>query len=446
MSDPRALRPGSPEGREPVRPADRLAPGRQVDPDDLLSLGGPDEERERPARSAGRRSARDGQARSRARAAALVDEREDDPYEDFLGPDEPDRRDYVRLPRRGGLLRRMVLSFGALVVVALVAAALGAFWLFRQVDPPGASGPEVELVVPEGVTGNEIASLLEDEGVVANGSLFSQYVKLRGKDSAGRFLSGRYRFALNSSMGEALAALEEGPIPVEVVTITLTEGLRLPELLDSVAEQAPWLDRSRLEQVVAEGRINSPYLPANAMTYEGLFFPDTYEVARTSDEADFLQRLADQMVHVGDQEGLIDKAAALGYTPYQVLTIASMIEREARVDGDRPKIARVIYNRLVDGTRLDIDATVLYALGRTSGGLSESDLAVDSPYNTRLYPGIPPSPIAAPGRAAIQAALEPANGPWLYYVLADADGTHYFTDSYSDFLAAVAEAEAKGLI
>jgi UPF0755 protein len=126
--------------------------------------------------------------------------------------------------------------------------------------------------------------------------------------------------------------------------------------------------------------------------------------------------------------------------------IASMIEREARVPEERPMIARVVYNRLRDGMTLGIDATVIYALGRHTDVLTRSDLEIDSPYNTRRFAGLPPTPIASPGRESLEAALNPAPGDWLYYVIADEDGRHTFTENYRDFERAVAEARSKGLL
>jgi UPF0755 protein len=149
---------------------------------------------------------------------------------------------------------------------------------------------------------------------------------------------------------------------------------------------------------------------------------------------------------VADEIQLDARAAAMGYTPQQIITIASMIEEEARVDEDRTKIARVIYNRLASGTRLDIDATTLYAVGKEGNTLTQSDLDSDSPYNTRKVSGLPPGPIASPGRASLEAALAPVDGPWTYYVLADEDGHHAFTDDPDEFERLVAEAEEKGLL
>jgi UPF0755 protein len=149
---------------------------------------------------------------------------------------------------------------------------------------------------------------------------------------------------------------------------------------------------------------------------------------------------------VARELGYDDAQARTGRSAYEVLVIASLIEAEAKVDEDRAKISRVIYNRLDASMSLGIDATVYYALGRRGGPLTESDLAVDSPYNTRKVVGIPPTPIALPGRASLEAAINPEPGPWLYYVLADASGVHAFSEGYEEFLDNVAAAREKGLL
>lgn len=378
------------------------------------------------------------------RPSTTVDYDDEDPYDEFL-VSEGRRRDEVRIPRRGGWLRRIVLSVGALLVVALLVSAVGAFWLFRQVDPPGAAGEEITLTIPDGATGDDITTLLADNEVIANGKVFRQYIRVRGQDEAGRFLSGVYTFNVNSSMSEALASLERGPIPPKTVTVVIPEGLRVVDALDSIATQVPWFDRAKLQAALDTGVVPSRFRPEGA-SYEGLLFPDTYQVVEGSTEVEFLTTMAQQFDKVAAQVGVDKSGEKLGFSPYQVVIMASLIEREARIAEDRPKIARVIFNRLESDTRLDIDATVLYALNRTNGGLTVTDLEVDSPYNTRVYKGLPPTPIAVPGRASLEAVMSPANGNWLYYVLADANGAHYFTGSYSDFLSAVAEAEEKGLI
>jgi UPF0755 protein len=133
-------------------------------------------------------------------------------------------------------------------------------------------------------------------------------------------------------------------------------------------------------------------------------------------------------------------------TPYEVVIVASLIEKETSRPEERPMIARVIYNRLARGMTLGIDASVLYAIGEQKDQITRRDLEIDSPYNTRKFPGLPPTPISAPGRASLEAALNPVDGPWLYYVIADTDGRHFFTDDYEEFLDASDEARSKGLL
>jgi UPF0755 protein len=204
--------------------------------------------------------------------------------------------------------------------------------------------------------------------------------------------------------------------------------------------------------------------PAGVTSLEGLLFPDTYQVSNGENEAQVVERMVALMERVGRGEDLETGAAELGYTPYQILIIASMIEREARLPEDRAKIARVIYNRLGPFSLfplLQIDATLLY---NQDPALSISELRqIDTPYNTYLHTGLPPTPIANPGRASIHAALNPApnppsgdpiclelpdptNCPLYFYVLANDDGGHAFAVTIEQHERNVAAARAAGLL
>ncbi|MPY95114.1 MAG: endolytic transglycosylase MltG [Acidimicrobiia bacterium] len=377
-------------------------------------------------------------------AADAADEDLDDGYGPFLDFDGADGRDYVRLPRRPGALRRVVFGAGLVVLLAVVTATAAGWWVLRQIDPAGPPGEAVTVTIEEGQSAQEIADLLDDAGVVSHARLFREYLRFRGAGDRA-FQAGPYAFNRSSSMGEALAVLEHGPGQPAAYQLTMPEGLRVEEMA-GVLSNVPWFTPEAVDEAVLGNVVRSRFQPAEVATLEGLVFPDTYQVEEGMTPVDAVTRAVGQLDAVATELSLEQRAAELGYTPYQVLTIASLIEREASVPEDRAKVARVIYNRIGAEMRLDIDATVVYALGGKTGPLTQSDLETDSPYNTRLYPGLPPTPIAAPGRASIEAALSPEPGDWLYYVLADSDGRHYFTEDYDDFLAAVEEAHEKGLL
>jgi UPF0755 protein len=395
-------------------------------------------------RPAGRRAAAGPSAPEPVPADALPEAVTEDGYEPFVQFEQYDDRDYVRVPRKPGLLRRVVLSAGILVIFALVALGVGGWWVLRQVDPPGPPGAAVTLTIPEGASVGGIAALLHHEGVIGNDSIFKEYVRFKGEGADGRFQAGTYLFNRHSSMAEALAALLKGPVPVAYAQVTFPEGLVLPDIADRLAKGVNWFKPERIQEALS--KVRSLYQPPDTNTLEGLIFPDTYRFEEADSEQAAVEKMVAQFHEVGKEVQLEAGAAKLGYTPYQVITIASLIEREARVPEDRAKIARVIYNRLGADMRLDIDASTAYAVNAAGRTLTQSDLETDSPFNTRLHKGIPPTPIAAPGRASLEAALHPESGSWLYYVLASADGHHYFTDSFSDFNRAVAKAEADGLL
>jgi UPF0755 protein len=361
-----------------------------------------------------------------------------------------DEDDYVYLPPESSWLRRTLWIAGSVFVFGVVIFALGGWWVLKQVNP-GNPGEEVTFTVPTGATTAQIANQLEQAGIVTNATVFQYYVRWRG---AGPFNAGIYDgMRKRSSMDEVIDRLEAGPLPPQFTQITIPEGMWLQDIKARILETLPQMDADELD--AAFGSVRSQFQPPDSTNLEGLVFPATYQV-QEGDEADE-QKLVRQMVaafdQVGDEIGLglapfalEGQAGSMVISPYEVVIIASMIEREARVPEERPMIARVVYNRLRDGMTLGIDATVIYALGRHTDVLTRSDLEIDSPYNTRRFAGLPPTPIASPGRESLEAALNPAPGDWLYYVIADEDGRHTFTENYRDFERAVAEARSKGLL
>ena len=349
----------------------------------------------------------------------------------------------------GGRGGRWALLLGVpLLVVALVIAAAG-FWVKGKIDP-GSPGEEVAFTITKGATTSQIATSLAEKKIVSSATVFEWYVKWKGGDP---FQAGDYEgLRVNSSMGDVVDILKAGPPPPKTVSFLVREGLWVSEFKKLVLEKFPTMDPAALDAALAN---THPSLqPAGSSNLEGFLFPATYEIAQQ--DVGNAQKLIDQMMvafdRVSQAQGLPDATAKLkgvagskAISPYEALIVASLVESEAKVDEDRPKIARVIYNRLARGETLGIDASVLYALQKRKANLTDSDLKTDSPYNTRLKKGLPPAPINSPGQASINAALNPAPGDWLFYVLTDKDGHHYFTNSQSDFNRAVADAKARGV-
>lgn len=361
----------------------------------------------------------------------------------FFDQDEDDvEKARYEEPRRRGRAGRWLAALGVLVVVGLLVAGAGAIYVKGLVDPSGEPGAEVALEVPNGSTPQDIGALLTAEGVIEDANVWRWYLRVKG---GGPFLAGSYTFRQNSSMGDAVAVLEGGPALAAFQNVTIAEGLTVAEVAREVGETG-FLDGARFGELMASGTYRSRYQPPEITTLEGLLYPDTYRLEEGEDEEDLLNRMIATLDGIAQELGYDDAEAKTGRSAYEVLVIASLVEAEAKVDEDRAKISRVIYNRLDEPMSLGIDATVYYALGRRGGSLNRTDLDVDSPYNTRKFPGLPPTPIAIPGRASLEAAINPEPGPWLYYVLADASGVHAFSEGYQEFLDNVDAAREKGLL
>ena len=216
--------------------------------------------------------------------------------------------------------------------------------------------------------------------------------------------------------------------------MTIPEGYRLTQIAGRVHEDVGIPAKAFSAALEAPVAL-PPYLPASATSAEGFLFPATYDVPKGETDPDVVIRMMLQAFRREAKKLHLNAGAKrLGLTPYEVVTVASMIEKEARVEHDRPLIASVIYNRLHAGMALGIDATLLYDDPTPDGSLSDSDLASDSPYNTRIHTGLPPTPIASPGEDSLKAALHPAETNYFYYVLCGADGSHRFATTYQDHL------------
>lgn len=344
-----------------------------------------------------------------------------------------DDRDWERLPRGTSTGFRVLVFAGVFALIVFVSGSFVKGWIDDQLDPPGGPGAEVEIAIPLGAATNDIVRILADEGIVANSTVFRYYLQYK---DAGEFQAGDYVFRENMAAWEALTVLEGGARIAETFFVTIPEGLTVDEMQAALLSQLPEFDPVELADAIASARRPEVFGDSRLVSDEGIFFPATYDVPEdlAADEAALLGRMVDAFDLVAGEADLARARRKVGVTPYQALIVASLIEEEAKVDEDRAQIAQVIYNRLEAGELLGIDATVVYALGGDRE-LSQSDLEVDSPYNTRRFPGLPPGPIAAPGRASIEAALNPSGGDIFYYVLTEENGpgTHRFTETFEEF-------------
>jgi UPF0755 protein len=367
-----------------------------------------------------------------------------DPYgDDGFGPiDEPDEP-VVYLPPERGLLRRAAPVAGIVVVILLLMLAGFGWWVQRQLNPPNAPGRAVEVNIPFNSSDSQIANLLAARGVVTNSTVFQAYLRLRG---AGPFRAGLYdQLYAPEDMSAVVDRLDQGPLPPLTTRLVIPEGLWLSEIRARILKAFPQMKPADLDRALHT--VRSKYEAPGSNNLEGLLFPATYEVllGDRTNATKLVQQMVTTFDEHADRLGLSQAAQQLGVSPYQVLTVASMVEEEAKLPGDRPKVARVIYNRLHQGMSLGIDATVEYALQKRTANLTQSELETDSPYNTRVHTGLPPTPIGSPGDASLQAAMHPASGDWIYFVVVDRNGGEYFTSSYSDFQRASEKAKSEGI-
>ncbi len=369
------------------------------------------------------------------------------------------RRSLVVRTRERRWLGRIAVVFSVVVLLGVVLYGWITWRHLERVNPPGDPGAAQIFEVTEDDDLESLSRRLEAEGFVVDDATFRRYTRDEGGLD---IVPGFYTLRPYDHIGNLLRVLRTPPNET-FWRVTIPEGYTIDQMADRLSETIPGFD-----PVVFRERATTPGSPPIESRYapgvsnlEGLLFPDTYSIAGDETPSQVLQRMVRLMERVGRQEGLDDSAATVGLDPYSVLVIASMIEREAKTDQDRPVIARVIYNRLAMGMNLEIDATLFYRQDPETPFLELKE--IDSPYNTYRVNGLPPTPISSPGRASIAAALAPAANPlandplctdlpvgapcaYLYYVLSDADGNHTFAVTLEQHQANVERAIAAGVL
>lgn len=378
----------------------------------------------------------------------------EDPWDQVATLDEQSIDDEApHFDQLRGPAKRLVVVLIALVLLLGVAG----WWVAHALNPAGEPGVAINFTVNEGDTLSSVASRLDDAGIIGNATLFRWYASTK---SDVQLVPGYYALKPRDNAGSIIEALSTPPAQT-FLSVTFPEGMTVAQMAGRLSEKMTFLQAQDFIAAATDGSVVSELSPKGSTSLEGLLFPDTYQISGDDNEARVVGRLASMMQRVARQVDLVAGAKARGYTPYEILVIASMVEREAKVPADRAKIAQVIYNRLAKKMKLEIDASVKYG---QDPAMSWTDMkATDTPYNTYINAGLPPTPIANPGKASIQAALAPFGAPpagdeacaglaagtkceYIYYVLADSSGRHVFATTYDQHLVNIEKARVAGVL
>jgi UPF0755 protein len=350
-------------------------------------------------------------------------------------PPPPSERRAARLARIRRR-RRIVAIVGGSLLVLVLAFAL---WYELESHALGPPGKQVVVTVREGESFGSVLGSLSQQGVIGSSLAFRVSDLFHGTPTV---LPGSYALHQNQTFSEVRAMLAAGP---NIFPVDVRPGLTLSEVAAQV-DSIPGHKSGGFQATTSSGAVHSVFSPPGSNDLEGMLGTGEYLVLPGETDLTIVRDMVNRFDTNATAQGLSTaSAAALGSTPYEVITVASIVEKEGYYPFNMPKVARVIYNRLARGIPLQMDSTVLYALGQDGGPVTAQDLKVQSPYNTYLTSGLPPTPICMPSNAALNAALHPPPGSWLYFVLVQKNGVMAFSDTYAEQLANEQLAKSRGL-
>ncbi|MBG9737416.1 endolytic transglycosylase MltG [Paenibacillus alvei] len=339
-------------------------------------------------------------------------------------------------------MRKGLKIYLTISLVILLVAGVGIGYIWSEMRPSAQGEQDIPVVIEQGSGTAAIASQLEEQGIIRNALIFKVYLKWNGEGS--RFQAGKYLFRSGSTYDNIIAKLNSGDVVAEeMVRFTIPEGYTVEQIADKLSKDGI-VDKERFLKLTDDTswlKQSAPlvtHIPDGVKLkhkLEGYLFPETYELKKGSSEEDIITRM------VQETEKRLSQASpsweadlkTRGLLFHEMMTLASLVEREAVVDTERPLIAGVIDNRIAKGMRLQIDATVQYALDKPKERLYYKDLEIDSPYNTYKIDKLPPGPISSPSTASIQAVLKPEASEYLYYVTKkDGSQTHLFAKTFPE--------------
>ncbi|MDQ0191990.1 UPF0755 protein [Paenibacillus wynnii] len=329
-----------------------------------------------------------------------------------------------------------------LILLLVAAAGGGAWYIWNGMQPVSTAGPAVTFTIEKGMGSSQIADLLEKNGIIRKSLFFKGYLKWTKEGS--QFKAGTYTAKPGDTYDNLITRLNAGDVvKKEMITFTIPEGYTAEQVVDKL-EDAWKIDSAVFLDLVNSGTelketdiLGIPSDKGIRHRLEGYLFPETYEIVKDSTVQEVVEAMLTQFKKKLDTiPNWQQKLKERGLSLHELLTVASLVEREVVVDSERPLVAGVIYNRLDKGQKLEIDATVQYLLDKQKERLLNKDLEVDSPYNTYRNVGLPPGPICNPGLAAIEAALSPEASEYFFYVTKkDGSQAHLFAKTYKEHLA-----------
>ncbi|NLJ78309.1 MAG: endolytic transglycosylase MltG [Tissierellia bacterium] len=325
----------------------------------------------------------------------------------------------------------------AFVVLLFISSLI--IYYIKAVEAISVDDPKVvELEIPEGASSKRIANILKERGLIRNELIFQIVVRMN--DMSANLKAGLYSMDTGMDIDDIIQVLSEGGKNKNVSKVTIPEGYEIRQIADELSEMG-MIDREKFLELTSNKEYfedDYPFLKQldAGSGLEGYLFPSTYEFYADSTEDDIIRRMLDQFQQVYE-ENIEEYMDTVDLSLNEVMTLASIIEREAKRDDERELISSVFYNRLKQGMLLQSCATVQYALEERKEELSDKDTRIESEYNTYINKGLPPAPIASPGKGSMIAAIRPADGDYLYFrTKEDGTGAHVFSRTYSEHLEA----------
>jgi len=352
--------------------------------------------------------------------------------------EEPEERHERRARRHAQVRRRrrIVALVGGAVLVVILGFVL---WYQLESNALGPPGKQVVVTVKPGESTDSVISALSAKGVIGSSLAFQVSNFFHGTPTV---QPGSYAMHQNQTFAEVRALLAAGP---NIYPVDVRPGNTLSEVATQVSA-IPGHTASSFEKAASSGAVHSIFSPPGSDNLEGMLGIGQYLVLPGETDLTIVQDMVTRFDRYAQGAGLSTaSAAALGMTPYQVITVASITEKEGYYTFNMPKVARVIYNRLANDMPLQMDSTVLYAIGQDGGPVTSQDLKIESPYNTYLNKGLTPTPICMPSVTALKSALNPPAGAWLYFTLVQKNGVMAFSDTFAEQQANENLAKSRGL-